>query len=202
MSEKLENTTLTPLTLSAEGFRAKTLVLQAASSASMENDLDCGLSSTECFANYDPNTHSLRTWQTCLFSDSTAFCQTLPEAGLMRSGKCYLVQPLAPLMSVRGFSSLPTPGARDYRDVSMKAAYAASLARHQPSLATEILLAGIGGQRIGQIYEWVMGFPHGFLANGLRDTEMPSNPQSPNGLENELSSLTEDVTPDAQDSLF
>ncbi len=186
MSEKSANTTLNPLTLLLGGFPALTsLWAKKTDSDLMEMPVDYGQNNSEFFASYDPDTHSLKTLQGLLFSDSTESCQTLPPSGSMLNGKCYLEPVLVHQMSVRGYSSLPTPGHRDYRDVSMKEAYAASRDGHQPSLATEILLAGVGGQRIGQIYEWVMGFPYDFLGSSLECTETPLSPQSLNGSENE-----------------
>lgn len=96
----------------------------------------------------------------------------------MRNGRCYLADVLDPPIYDSASLSLPTPAARDYRDVSLKKAYAASWMRHQPSLATEVLLAEIGGLRIAQIYEWVMGFPYGYLVSVFDSQEMPSNRKS------------------------
>lgn len=140
----------------------------------MESAVDCGTSLRESFGYFDHATSSLRTSQRCLpLSDETdellrppqsqEFLVTYPSSGTMRSGKLYRLPEWAHHTDENECSSLPTPAARDYRDVSLNQAYPAQRKRHQPSLATETLIAGIGGERICQVYLWAMGFPRGWL---------------------------------------
>lgn len=127
----------------------------------------CGPKPLTLFAVLDQTGLSWKMLEGCLpqkkGKSSGESYQTWPPSGIMQNGKCFRREPLVRLTRGIGSLSLPTPSARDYRDLSLKEAYAASRNRHQPSLATEVLLAGLGGLRISQIYEWAMGFPYGWL---------------------------------------
>lgn len=88
------------------------------------------------------------------------FSGTWPRAGMMRNGIVFQQRQLDHHTQEIGYGLLPTPSARDYRDLSSAGkAYAAQRKRHRPSLVTESYLAGFTGPKIPQIYCWAMGFP-------------------------------------------
>ncbi len=72
-----------------------------------------GGSTSEPFAEFDPDSLSWRTFQLSLLEDWTLFSETWPRAGMTRSGTAYRRQPSAPLTVVTGSSSWPTPTCQD-----------------------------------------------------------------------------------------
>lgn len=78
---------------------------------------------------------------------------------------CQLV-PLKPIMKERGYLGLPTPAARDGKDISRSTAFLSQRLRHSPSLATHSLESGVPWQAITAIYCLAMGFP--LLWNEMR----------------------------------
>ncbi|KKN81071.1 hypothetical protein LCGC14_0322900 [marine sediment metagenome] len=86
----------------------KTSAAPASGQESKASEAGCGLSSTESFASYDPDTCSWKTSQLCLFGGWIEFSETWPMAGTMRNGIVFRQQPLVPRISDIGFSFLPT----------------------------------------------------------------------------------------------
>ncbi len=80
---------------------------------SKENARVFGESMRESFASYDPDTSSWITSALSLFGGSTLYSETWPRAGMMRSGTCCRLQPLAPRTSGKGSGLWPTPRAND-----------------------------------------------------------------------------------------
>ena len=162
-SGKLSEPSLSMLTYSPEDSPAKTSVSPESVQESTESDPVCGQSTLGLLGSFDPGTYSLRTSQVSLLTNQCdEYSETFPRSGLMRNGTCYQLRSLALHTREAGFGRLPTPSARDYRDLSSKgAAYAAQRSRHQPSLVTESYLALVGG-RTSEIYEWAMGFMIGW----------------------------------------
>ena len=72
-----------------------------------------GESMRESFASYDQATLSWKTSQLCLLEGSTLYSETWPRAGMMRSGTCCRLQPLAPHTGENGSGLWPTPRAND-----------------------------------------------------------------------------------------
>ena len=66
------------------------------------------------FANYDPATHSWKTCEATLLSDSETFSPTLPPAGILRSGRLSPRPRLALHIAGIASSSWPTPTASDH----------------------------------------------------------------------------------------
>src|SRR6202035_333554 len=144
--------------LSVEDSPAKTSQLQAGALASQASAAASGQSTPELLATYDPSTSSWRTSQLCLDGALSEFLEIWPRSGMIRNGVAWKLpqQGLRTSETVSGW--LPTPGARDWKDLSRSGiAYAASRERHQPSLVTEAYIAGLGGQSLAGIYEWAMG---------------------------------------------
>ncbi len=74
-----------------------------------------GESSSGSFARWDPDSYSWRTSQLSLLGDSTAFSETLPTSGSMRSGRLFQREPVVPLTGGTGSSSWPTAAATDWK---------------------------------------------------------------------------------------
>lgn len=86
---------------------------QAKGKARKTRDIS-GLTSSTPFAHYDRDTHSLRTSEATLLSDSETFSPTLPPAGILRNGKLYQRRRLALHTVATASSSWPTPTASDH----------------------------------------------------------------------------------------
>jgi hypothetical protein len=156
-----------PSMSSQAGSLAKTFQSQESSVAWAKEPVPAfGLKSSVLLASYDPDTSSWRTSQHCLLAQTlrladglAEFSETWPSAGMMRNGKTYQRQPWA-LPTVANVSGLlPTPNARDYKDLSRTTAFLAARDRHSPSLSTLALTAGVAWQNVAPLYEMAMGFP-------------------------------------------
>ena len=77
------------LTLYLEDFRAKTSVVPERELESRVNEAECGQSSQELLARYDPSTSLWRTAQCSLLEDLEQCLETFPKWGSMQSGACY-----------------------------------------------------------------------------------------------------------------
>ena len=100
---------LSLLMCSAEDSPAKTSATRASAPASTASAADCGPSTPELLASYDPATSSWRTSQLCLGGDLDEFSETWPRSGLMRNGIAYRLPPLVPLTAATEYGSWPTP---------------------------------------------------------------------------------------------
>ena len=72
-----------------EDFHAKILAQPVKELELTEKEVGCGRTWQGLLARYDPNTHSLRTVQCCLFEDLNQSLQTWPRWGSMRNGECF-----------------------------------------------------------------------------------------------------------------
>jgi len=77
------------LTLYLEDFRAKTLVAPEKERELTEKGVECGRSSQELLARYNPSTSLWRTAQCSLLEDLEQCLETWPRWGSMRNGACY-----------------------------------------------------------------------------------------------------------------
>jgi hypothetical protein len=77
------------------------------------NEAGCSLKLSESFAQFNPDSYCLKTYQLSLTGDLTEFSGKLPKAGLMRNGKLFQRQAWERLTKGNGFSSLPTPRAQE-----------------------------------------------------------------------------------------
>jgi len=146
MLELAEPQTSPPLISSAAASHAKTLVRQVKELGLGARDRGFGLSISESFASYDPDTSSLKTSQTSLLEDLPPSLVTLPQSGTMRSGRLFRHVPWAPHTCGAGCSSWPTPAAQD-RGIG---------GSHNVRKLQRI----IGRQRLRvSEAEWLMGFP-------------------------------------------
>ncbi len=69
------------------------------------------------------------------------------------------LMPSGPTTKGSGSTGLPTPAARDGKDLSSTTAYLAARKRHSPSLATTLLQLGLPWQAISAVYALTMGYP-------------------------------------------
>lgn len=147
---------------SLEGFRVRTYRTPDDGRASGESGADCGPSSPDWLAKFDPDTCSLKMSQRCLFEEWSESSVTLPPSGTMRSGYVYRRQPWAPRTSASASSCWPTPNERDHKGAPGKGCQ--ERGGHQSSLPASVALwptAGANdwkgtaapGQRRGQLDE-------------------------------------------------
>jgi len=138
----------------------------------------CGLGCWKLLADLDPNTQSWKMYgDICLWGELPSL-QTLPVSGTTQNGLLFEHRTLEPLTDANEFSLLPTPAARDGKDLSKTTAYLAQRKRHSPSMATVALEHGCKWFEIGDVYEASMGFPLGWSDLGSKDAETQSSRRS------------------------
>lgn len=118
----------------------------------------------ESFAKLNPDGSWLKTYQdyyqSMMDGSLEKFLGTFPKSGMVSNGIAYRLGFLERRNEDGDSGLLPTPKARDYKDISSTGeVYASSIERHEPSLATESYLAGFRLESLVSIYEWVMGVP-------------------------------------------
>ena len=129
---------------------------------------DYGQNTPVLLAKYDPSSSSWKTSQLCLEGGLTAFSETCPRSGMMRSGTAYQLPPLVRLTDGIASGLLPTPAARDWKDNGTSPA---ELNRNSVTLAT------IAGGSLNPMWvEWLMGFQADHTA--LNASETPSSRKS------------------------
>jgi len=156
-----------PQTSLQEAFHAKTLALQE-SKEELAKEREAGFMSMSLgwLVKLNLNSLSWKTSQHCFLDQESVpargleeFSQTWPASGMMRSGTIYPLRPWAVLIAENVSGLLPTPNARDGKDLSRTTAFLAARSRHSPSLSTEALIAGVSWQNVAHLYEMAMGFP-------------------------------------------
>jgi hypothetical protein len=100
--------------LLAAGSRncAKTFQPPEKEQESPENDLDCGPSSPESLARYNPRSRSWKTRQCLLAGGLESYSETWPRWGMMRDGELYPLKTPVLHTSAKESGSLPTPAAQ------------------------------------------------------------------------------------------
>jgi hypothetical protein len=93
---------------SPAAFPVRTSAAPDSGQESLAPDQDCGPSSPESFANYDPVTCSWRTLQLSFIEELTGYSATWSRSGLMRNGTAYRLPPLVRRISGTGSTSWPT----------------------------------------------------------------------------------------------
>jgi len=176
--------------LSAEDSRVKTSArVTIVAKDSLGPDQDSGENLRGCFAFYDPNTQSLKTFQRLLFGGLELFCAILPRSGSMQNGRLCQRRRLAHRKEEKDFSLWPAPQASD----AMRMKF--SLQAHQKHQARNKRLGfgcgparlnlvahcmvEFGGVPTAEFVEWLMGFPMCWTDTVASAT--PSSPKSPNG---------------------
>ncbi len=173
-----------------EDFRVRTLVAPEKERESKANEAECGRSSQESLAKYNPSTSLWRTAQCSLLEDLEQCLETFPKWGSMRNGACY-PQPMLEQTTKEKESGLwPTPIASGggggtninnprgiHQGNSLASAVKLSLGKwptptahnaketNAPSESnrnTPTLAAQVGGQLNPTWVEWLMGWPLGW----------------------------------------
>lgn len=79
--------------------------------------------------------------------------------------------PSVPSIKEKECGWLPTPNARDGKDISRTTAYLAARQRHSPSLATISLERGTNWPDVAEVYAAAMGYPSKWCEVSVKDTE-------------------------------
>ncbi len=187
-SEPSTQIDLAESTSCVEGFLAKTSVLLALEKDLRVRDQDCGASSTELLATYDPNTSSWKTSQRCFIGEWGEFSETWPRSGLMRNGIAFRLPTLAEPISGIGCSSFPTPTARDWKGSRSLISQQKTGRGITNSLPDYLRIKGNWQYPPVQVVEYMMGFPKGWLdckrwetastSHSLNKSAKPSSRQS------------------------
>lgn len=158
-----------------------------------------GLSSSESFATYDPDTSSWRTYQDSLLPEWETYSETWPQSGMTRSGKAFRLPRLVPPIAVTESSLWPTPTAHhsgpDVSSRKKSVSLATAAARSENGHAQAVENPGApgtdstsktattsktkqrtrstsgGGPLNPEWVEWLMGFPAGWT--DCQDSEKP-----------------------------
>jgi hypothetical protein len=96
-------------TPSVEASPARTLARLVRELALRVSGQVFGASMPVSLANYDPASSSWKTSQHCFLEGWEPFSETWPRSGMMRSGKAFPLQPLAPLTDANASGLWPTP---------------------------------------------------------------------------------------------
>lgn len=148
------------LTSSAEDFLARTLPSRTSKAPELTaSALAFFDTSSDLLAIYNPNSSSWKTSQSCLIEGSETFSERWPKSGTMRNGIAYQRPHWDFLTSVNVSLLLPTPNARDERDLCRTGTFLSARLRHSPSMATQLLTVGRHWSEVSQFYESAMGFP-------------------------------------------
>ena len=81
----------------------------------MAQDPACGVSSTDSYARYDPDTSSWRTSQGSLFGEWIEYSETFAKSGMMRGGQLSPLPTSVPPTSERESGLWPTPVANEVK---------------------------------------------------------------------------------------
>ena len=142
------------------------------------SELDYGEKSSVWPLTYDPVSSSWKTYQASFLPGLDVFSETWPRSGMMRNGVAFLhPRPVSPI-DVTASGLLPTPAARDFRDISKGQAFLSQRKRHSPSLATKLLERGVHWTMISTAYEVSMGFPSKYTEIELKPLETRSSRKS------------------------
>ena len=186
-SAKSDDTILSQSMSSAEASLAKTSALetQERRKDSTVFVLDC---SSKPFAWLKKCSQILSSWKTSqrsLHGGFIEFSGPWPKSGMMQNGSVFAAKPLDARTKESDFFSLPTPAARDGKDLSRTVAYLSQRKRHTPSIVTELLTHGVPWFEVVEHVEAAMGFPLQWTDVGCMGLETPSCHRLQNGSDNE-----------------
>lgn len=148
-----------------EGHPAKTLVLQAVDWAWLETEAAFFGKSLGCVANLEINKKEplLSTWKTSqqsLFGGAVKWSEPLPRWGMTVDGALHQLPPWEPLTREKGFGSLPTLRASDYKGCGPVGS-ASYLHMIEKGYLCATLKDETGGELNPEWCEWFMGYPKG-----------------------------------------
>lgn len=121
-----------------------------------------------------------KTSQSCLIEGLETFSARWPTSGIMRNGKSYQPVVSAYLISEKDYGFLPTPMARDWKDLSRNGVFLSQLRRSGPSLVAILMNNGVSWWKIAFYYEAAMGYPYQWTKVGLRERATQSSRKSLN----------------------
>ena len=125
-----------------------------------------GPSSPTAFAWYDPATHSWRTCQATLVSDSDRYSETWPRSGMTQDGTAYQLPPSAPRTSAIAYSlsqGTQGPNSDGLWPTATTQDHATRYAQGGMPLGMAARITdGPSGQLNPRWVEWLMGFPTGW----------------------------------------
>lgn len=177
---------------------ASPLALSASEQANQTN-VGYGQKSQDLFAIYDPDSSFWKTPQGYFLPTEgrplERYSKTWPQAGMMRSGKCYRLRRLVRRISGIGSGLWPTPMASDVKRLVFSIeqchrhiANQAAKGRRATLSIVEAMAVEFGLRPTAEFGEWLMRFPKGWTDMGLSVT--PSIPLSLNGSVKELEQLS------------
>lgn len=109
-----------PWTRSAVASRAKTLARSERALEFLAPEVASGNNTPDWFANYDRDTSSWKTAQTCLDAGLETFSGTWPIAGMMRSGQSFRLAEWVPHIHATDCFLWHTPTANDKKPAGQK----------------------------------------------------------------------------------
>jgi len=176
-SEQLDGTTLNESMSSAEDFPVSRTVSPGPYLVQQTKEI-CGQNTCGSFAKLSRDGLWVRMFrgfaQRMLDGSSEEYCGTWPASGTMRSGALFQPNNSGRRTCERECSLLPTPAARDEKDLSSTTAYLSQRKRHTPSIATVALGHGWKWFAVAELYEAAMGFPLGWSDVGSSNAETQS----------------------------
>lgn len=145
---------LEPLTLLPQDSLVRTFQVPIPTGEGWKvNDQDCSLRSSDCFAQFSPDSSCLKTSQISLSGDLSKYCGSFPSAGLMLNGRLFHLPQWERSIFVRGFSYLPTPKAQERPGV-------ATCKKGQTQHLSAAVLSGNKTHTLNpRFVEWMMGVP-------------------------------------------
>ena len=171
MSEQLELKILAGQSSSAGGSPAKISRQLEAVPGWLGSAPAFGGNMLGSFAQFCPDSLSLRTLQRSIEGDLTPFLGTLPGAGTMRNGILSARQPSGRAIDATGcslllgFGMLPTPTASSYGSNRGGAAGRTGKIRHSLGSMARLGMLGTPGKLSARFVQWMMGFPEGWLCS-------------------------------------
>ncbi len=148
------------LMLYLEDFRVRTLVALEREQESKANEAECGRSSQESLAKYNPSTSLWRTAQCSLLEDLEQSLEIFPKWGSMRNGECYPQPMLEQTISENESGFWATPTRCDYKGTTGTANFQSRKKQFQDLTDGEMVIGTIYPNPI--TYEAMMGWPLGW----------------------------------------
>jgi hypothetical protein len=142
------------------------------------SELDFGERSSDWLLTYDPDFSCWKTYQVSFLPGLDVFSETWPRSGMMQSGVAFLHPRSVSPIDVTASGLLPTPAARDFRDISKGQAFLSQRSWHSPSLATRLLERGVHWTMLSEAYEAAMGYPSKHTEIELKPSETRSSRKS------------------------
>jgi len=146
--------------------RVRTYLRPGGARESAGKEADCGPSSPESLAKYNPALYSWKTAQYSLLGGLTEFSGTWPRWGMMRDGECWALTTREPRTGARESGFWPTPTVSDSWFVGISRETARRNidggGRGKTQLAAVAKYRGGAGGLNPEWVAWLMGWPIGW----------------------------------------